>query len=70
MANEEDMSLRPQWVGEEMPEAMREILAAYKVAFAWRGGKARMERLTPERRREIARMGAVAKNAKARGKND
>lgn len=37
------------------------------VALGRKGGKARLKTMTPERRREIARMGAAATNAKLHG---
>jgi general stress protein YciG len=43
---------------------------SYAVQFARKGGKARAAKLTPARRREIGRLGGLAKarNAKAKGK--
>lgn len=39
-------------------------VAAYFAAISRQGGRARTEKLSPERRREIGRMGAAARAAK------
>ena len=46
----------------------RRLLADLASEFGRRGGKARAKKLTPERRREIAREGGLARQAKTRSK--
>lgn len=57
------MSLR-SWEREALREQQRATLAAYAVEAGRKGGPARAAALTPERRREISRLGNEARKAR------
>lgn len=48
----------------------KDVLKALRSAFASSGGRARAEKLTPERRAEIARTAALARWAKRKDKQE
>jgi hypothetical protein len=55
-------------VGRKLPKQVRDYLRTIAKKGAGKGGHARRNKLTPERRREIAKKAAAARWAKRRDK--